>query len=210
MEVMSAFFLANRSITSASLTIGEPPTDSSSHTGALPLHTLLTTTAKLSHASKSGRINRSFEISSTIVPHKHQREVFAHTSLLLSERYTHPPTRANQGTRAGGARHMTLSPPGDKAGNVGTVGASTFRKLSRRRKAKEAFTNPRKTSCQERSSSRDKTLTQIHQHVGENHRSEPTARRNERNEKEESHRRRHAQPDAGATLYAILSVLSNV
>ncbi|WZZ21255.1 hypothetical protein YC2023_122642 [Brassica napus] len=37
---------------------------------------------------------------------------------------------------------MTPSPPGDKAGNVGTVGASTFRKLSRRRKAKEAFTNP--------------------------------------------------------------------
>ncbi|CAN6971043.1 unnamed protein product, partial [Brassica rapa subsp. trilocularis] len=154
-------------------------------------HTLLTTIAKLSHASKSERINRSFEISSTIDPHKHQREGFAHTSPLPSESYTHPPTSEPRNQSRRRKTHDAFT-PGDKAGNVGTVGASTFRKLSRRRKAKEAFTNPRKTSCQERSSSRDKTLTQIHQHVGENHKSEPTARRIQRNEKEESHRRRHA------------------
>ncbi|CAN7062891.1 unnamed protein product [Brassica oleracea var. botrytis] len=77
------------------------------HTGALPLHTNLTTTAKLSHASKSERINRNFEISSTIDPHRHQGEGFAQTSPLSSESFTRPPTRAKprkpesatQGTR---------------------------------------------------------------------------------------------------------------
>ncbi|CAN6975918.1 unnamed protein product, partial [Brassica rapa subsp. trilocularis] len=123
--------IANRSITSASLTSGEPPTDSPSHTGTLPLHTILTTTVKLSHASKSERINRIFEISSTIDPHRHQREGFAQTSPLSSESFTRPPTRANQGTRAGDARHMTPSPPGVKADNVGTVGASTGRRVAK-------------------------------------------------------------------------------
>ncbi|KAF3571687.1 hypothetical protein F2Q69_00062587 [Brassica cretica] len=110
------------------------------HTGALPLHTNLTTTAKLSHASKSERINRNFEISSTIDPHRHQGEGFAQTSPLSSESFTRPPTSETKETRVGDARHKTPSPPGVEADNDGTVGASTFRKLSRRRKAEEAFT----------------------------------------------------------------------
>ncbi|CAF2261329.1 unnamed protein product [Brassica napus] len=100
--------------------------------------------------------------------------------------------------------------PETKAATLELVGASTPGSLAGR-KAKEAFTNPRKTSCQERSSSRDKTLTQIHQHVGENHRSEPTARRNERNEKEESHRRRHAlRRAAGRRSYLIRDSLCSL
>ncbi|WZZ68147.1 hypothetical protein YC2023_079517 [Brassica napus] len=61
--------------------VSQPP-NHRNHTGALPLHTNITTTAKLSHASKSERINRNIEISSTIDPHKHQREDLAQTSPL--------------------------------------------------------------------------------------------------------------------------------
>ncbi|CAG7865947.1 unnamed protein product, partial [Brassica rapa] len=75
---------SNRIITSASTTPGEPPTDSPNHTGVLPLHTIFTTTANISHASKSERINGDFEISSANVQHKHQEESFAQTSTLTT------------------------------------------------------------------------------------------------------------------------------
>ncbi|CAG7868330.1 unnamed protein product, partial [Brassica rapa] len=74
----------NRIITSASTTPGEPPADSPNHTGVLPLHTIFTTTANNSHASKSERINRDFEISSVNVQHKHQEESFAQASTLTT------------------------------------------------------------------------------------------------------------------------------